>query len=44
MFREAGTQVSPLPSLRTAAPPPCFPLGIKDSRRRMRSFLIKGGF
>jgi hypothetical protein len=35
MFREAGTQV-PLvtmscPSPRTIAPPPCLPLGIKDS-------------
>jgi hypothetical protein len=32
-FREAGTQVFPItmscPSLRTAAPPPCLPLGIK---------------
>jgi hypothetical protein len=42
-FREAGRQV-PLvtmshPSLRTAASPPCLPLGIKDSLKEDRRLL-----
>jgi hypothetical protein len=38
MFREAGTQVPCVtmshPSPRTAAPPPCLPLGVKDSLKK----------
>jgi hypothetical protein len=48
MFKEAGMQV-PLvtmscPSLRTAAPPPCLPLGIKDSLKEDRKLLDGGSF
>jgi hypothetical protein len=47
MFRER-TQVSLVtmshPSQRTVAPPPCLPLDIKDSLRRMRVFLMAGFF
>jgi hypothetical protein len=43
MFREAGTQVSPvtmsLPSLRAAALP-CLPLGIKDSLKEDDAFAL----
>jgi hypothetical protein len=43
MFREAGTQVSPVtmshPSLRTAAPP-CLPLGTKDSLKEDSRLLL----
>jgi hypothetical protein len=55
MFREAGMQVSPvtmsLPSPRTAAPPPCLPLGINNSLKEdarlwllLLGFWMKGGF
>jgi hypothetical protein len=43
MFREAGTQVSPVtmshPFQRTAAPP-CLPLGIKDSLKEDARLLL----
>jgi hypothetical protein len=43
MFREAGTQVSPVtmshPSPRTAVPP-CLPLGIKDSLKEDARLLL----
>jgi hypothetical protein len=32
------------PSLRTAAPPPCLPLGIKDSLKKDARLLDGGGF
>jgi hypothetical protein len=46
MFREAGMQV-PLvtlshPSPRTAAPPPCLPLGIKDLQKEDTRLLDDG--
>jgi hypothetical protein len=48
LFREAGIQV-PLvtmscPSLRTAAPPPCLPLGIKVLLKEDGRLLDEGGF
>jgi hypothetical protein len=48
IFKEARMQV-PLvtmscPSLRTAAPPPCLPLGIKDSLKEDRKLLDGGSF
>jgi hypothetical protein len=47
MFREAGTQVSPVtmsrPSPRTTAPP-CLPLGIKDSLKEDARLLFWGLF
>jgi hypothetical protein len=43
--REAGTQVSPVTmswaSLRTAAPPPCLPLGIKDLLKEEEVLLLE---